>query len=343
MQANEISKAQIMDAYMEFIAVYGRSYASRDEIDQRYDVFEQNYLEIIEHNSIPNVPFEMEVNQFADVSEAEFYEKYTGGLQMPARFQNKSDEKPKLYRSRHSEPSESSNIPSYLNWYEKGAVTRPHFSQGTCGSCWAFATASTLESIAYISGFDKELQYYSLNQVLECDEQNYGCGGGWMYEGYEYARDNGIALENEYRKYSGHANRCANKFVSHFYPSSMEEEDEVTVQRLKELVQKQPIGVAIHSTHKLQKYKKGIVTEEFLKCSDSNSEVNHGVVLVGYGKYTNEEVVFGHCQEYFIIRNSWGPDWGEEGFFKLCVDELSGRHHEYGTCLITKFSTWPIA
>jgi len=69
-----------MDAYLDFIAVHGRSYASKDEIDHRYNIFEQNYLEIMEHNSIPNAQFEIEVNQFADVSEEEFYEKYTGGL-----------------------------------------------------------------------------------------------------------------------------------------------------------------------------------------------------------------------------------------------------------------------
>lgn len=162
-----------------------------------------------------------------------------------------------------------------------------------------------------------------------------------MYEGYEYAQKYGIAYENEYRKYSGRANRCQSKISPHFFPSGMQEEDPTSVDRLKELVQKHPIGIAIHSTHKLQKYKKGIVTEEFLKCSDSNNEVNHGVVLVGYGKYEHEEVVYGHCTDYFIIRNSWGPDWGEEGFFKLCVDELKGKNREYGTCLVLKYSTWP--
>jgi len=59
-----------------------------------------------------------------------------------------------------------------------------------------------------------------------------------MYEGYEYARDNGIALESEYRRYVGRTSRCSRKIVPHFYPSDMEEEDPTTVDRLKQLVQK---------------------------------------------------------------------------------------------------------
>jgi hypothetical protein len=50
------------------------------------------------------------------------------------------------------------------------------------------------------------------------------------------------------------------------------------------LVRQQPIGVAIYGTGMLQNYSHGILTESYLRCSDPNNEVNHGVVLVGFGQ-----------------------------------------------------------
>jgi hypothetical protein len=90
----------------------------------------------------------------------------------------------------------------------------------------------------------------------------------------------------------------------------------------------------------LQSYSYGIVTEDYLHCSAARYSVNHGVVVVGYGK-TKDEKQRGHCSEYWIVRNSWGPDWGEEGFFKLCMDGTGDDKTPYGTCLINQYATWP--
>lgn len=91
----------------------------------------------------------------------------------------------------------------------------------------------------------------------------------------------------------------------------------------------------------LSAYKKGILTEDFLKCSYNSFEVNHGVTLVGYGKVKEGDVVRGWCSEYWIIRNSWGKDWGEEGFFKLCMDKEGSKATPNGTCLVNRYATWP--
>lgn len=91
----------------------------------------------------------------------------------------------------------------------------------------------------------------------------------------------------------------------------------------------------------IAKYKSGIVTEEYLKCSDASREVNHGVLLVGYGKVAENDRVKGFCHEYWIVRNSWGGDWGEQGFFRVCMDGLGARDKPFGPCLINKYATWP--
>jgi hypothetical protein len=94
------------------------------------------------------------------------------------------------------------------------------------------------------------------------------------------------------------------------------------------------------TTALMMAYNRGVLTDEFLHCSDTTKEVNHGVVLVGYGTVDSNTNLYGHCKEYWIIRNSWGARWGEDGFFKLCADESPERLG--GTCLVNQFAAWPL-
>jgi hypothetical protein len=93
----------------------------------------------------------------------------------------------------------------------------------------------------------------------------------------------------------------------------------------------------------MSSYRSGIMTEKFLNCSSTRNEVNHGIVIVGYGTNKGEERIYGNetCEDYFIIRNSWGSQWGEKGFFKLCADGLGSSKTPLGTCLLNKYATWP--
>ena len=87
------------------------------------------------------------------------------------------------------------------------------------------------------------------------------------------------------------------------------------------------------------------MTEDYLRCSSTSSEVNHGVLLVGYGTADptdrEDQATSGKCSEYWVIRNSWGGDWGEHGFFKLCADGVGSNETPLGTCLVNKYAVWP--
>ena len=208
-----------------------------------------------------------------------------------------------------------------------------------------------MESLAFISGYDKELTEYSVQQLIDCDTDNYACGGGWMYEGFAYVSEHGILKKDDYSKFSHSHHVCRIKDEelakkNHIKDIGYVEHDGRYNEELRELLQKQPISIAIYSTGRLMHYRDGILTEKFLRCSSSNNEVNHGVLLVGYGSTDDssnesDKAKGSSCKNYWIVRNSWGPDWGHDGFFKLCADGLGDKATPLGTCLINKYATWP--
>jgi len=81
-----------------------------------------------------------------------------------------------------------------------------------------------------LQGHDKELQEYSVAQLMECDIiQNYKCAGGWMYEAYEYTAEHGIMLRSQYKHhYSPRLNSCAQTEEFHFKNTDMGEHDGMT-------------------------------------------------------------------------------------------------------------------
>ena len=105
----------------------------------------------------------------------------------------------------------------------------------------------------------------------------------------------------------------------------------------------QPIGAAIFAPGILMSYQDGIVTEEFLHCSRDSYEVNHGVVVVGFGTVQkgHDHIPSGSCSEYWIVRNSWGSNWGYKGTFKLCMDGAFSSKMPFGICHINEYGTWP--
>ena len=85
-----------------------------------------------------------------------------------------------------------------------------------------------------------------------------------------------------------------------------------SVEQLKAAIAKSPTSVTIEADKSVfQMYKEGIFDS-----TECGTSLDHAVTAVGYGKENGKE--------YYIVRNSWGPMWGEDGYIKIAAVEGDG-------------------
>merc|ERR1712200_305466 len=126
----------------KFKLQHEKVYPLKAEEEIRKDVFRTNLRKIEAHNEREEKGLEtwrMAVTQFADLTEKEFEQQMLGGY---VRTPQSS--------GGHAKREVASDLPASVDWREKGVITEPK-NQGSCGSCWAFATVETIESYAAIN------------------------------------------------------------------------------------------------------------------------------------------------------------------------------------------------
>ncbi|KAH0929570.1 hypothetical protein HID58_015297 [Brassica napus] len=191
---------------------------------------------------------------------------------------------------------------------------------GSCGSCWSFSTTGALEGAHFLS--TGQLVSLSEQQLVDCDHEcdpeqegscDSGCNGGLMNSAFEYTlKTGGLMREDDYPYTGTDGGTCKldkSKIVasvSNFSVVSINED-----QIAANLVKNGPLAVALNAAY-MQTYMGGVSCPYI--CS---KRLNHGVLLVGYGSAGFSQARFKE-KPYWIIKNSWGETWGENGFYKLC-------------------------
>ncbi|KAJ7967272.1 Cysteine proteinase [Quillaja saponaria] len=286
---------------------FGKSYGSQEEHDYRFKVFKANIRRAKRHQKLdPSAAHG--VTQFSDLTASEFRRTYLGlrGLRLPSDA-NKAPILP------------TDDLPADFDWRDRGAVTPPK-NQGSCGSCWSFSTTGALEGAHFLA--TGELISLSEQQLVDCDHEcdpdepgscDSGCNGGLMNSAFEYTlKAGGLMTEKDY-PYTG-TDRGTCKFdktkiaasVANFSVISLNED-----QIAANLVNNGPLAVAINAVY-MQTYVSGVSCPYI--CS---KRLDHGVLLVGYGSAGYAPVRMKE-KPYWIIKNSWGENWGENGFYKIC-------------------------
>jgi len=234
------------------------------------------------------------------------------GLRVPdhwqatAKIKNLGELKPQTLRN------EGFTLPPIWDWREHNGVTAIR-NQGSCGSCWAFATIGAFESLLKLKA-DTTVDL-SEQHLVSCNEEGWGCNGGFW--AFDMLVASGAVMEKDF-PYVASDVRCGGPYTHPFLLSGwsyINGEDEIPeVQLIKEAIfQYGPISAAVYVGTAFQAYTGGVFDKDeskssgWLNCSAAAKEPNHGIMLVGWDDEKNS----------WILKNSWGPSWGEHGYMYI--------------------------
>ena len=264
----------------------------------RFQIFAQNYLVIYGHNQGQHA-YELGINSFADLTDDEFRNRYLmTDSKVDLEFEDQL-----LY---------DEAITDDANIDHSSLVGRVK-DQGTCGSCWAFGAVAALEYVYAVNNGNKLIEF-SEQQFVDCcrggKHTSHGCNGGGKYDAFDYATNVGISKEIDYT-YNGMDNSCKENVPIVFKSTGIHPLPRGDNNALLERLKIQVIDISINaSPFAFRFYKSGIVN---FGCG--YSEVNHDVSLVGAGTDSVTSL------PYWRIKNSWGPNWGDDGFIRILREQ----------------------
>lgn len=334
-----ISESSSRDKFIAWTKFHGKSYQNFVEFEQKYETFIENSDRVKKLNEIYKGKTEFALNQFADMTPSEFKSKILISNMEHKRFVT-SDQK--VLKPLNNIKS----LPDKFDWRSLNAVT-PVKDQGQVGTCWAFSATENLEGLYALK--TKNLINLSVEQIVDCDgkfirvnESNCGVYGGWPYLAFEYVKfAGGIESEDDYGYCSG-SGKCLpcsppgynrtecgppvpfcrlsdscqakldpSKFVADLKVKDWMRTSQNETDIAAQLMVNGPFSVALNA--ELLQFYFGGIFDPFDKICNRDA-LNHAVLLVGFG--IDHSIIFGQ-RPYWIVKNSWGRGWGEQGYFRI--------------------------
>jgi C1A family cysteine protease len=268
---------------------HNKQYKSDNEFTYRFNVFQDNlkHYEELNRNSTGAV---FGWTQFSDLTSEEFRELY---------LMNNLEPYPEEHPMLEWEPIKA---PATFDWRSQGRVT-PVKNQGQCGSCWAFSATENIESVYHITG-KHGIPTLSPQQMVDCDKDCYGCGGGWPFRAMAYvARQGGQDTEASY-PYTARNGQCrfnAGGVGAKISGYKAVPRDEHQIQEA--LASTAPFSICVDANN-WSGYRSGV-----MRSTQCGRSIDHCVQLVGYNAQANPP--------YWMVRNSWGTGWGQSGYIWL--------------------------
>lgn len=298
-----LTEASFVSQFEEFKTQFNKKYKDAAEELKRFKIFTRN-MEVAEkmNDGLDEGTAKYgHLSPMADLSDEEFRKRNN----LPVTPQLLEQHAIKALQHEHFAlyATKTDPLPGGFDWREKGAVTEVK-NQGQCGSCWSFATVANIEGNNFLT--NGELVSLSEQELVDCSVSDSGCNGGLPSRAYEDLMSNsaGLELESAY-PYYGKQSKCGAEkskemvFVDSWVPIA-KSEDMIAYA----LMQYGPLAIALNAGP-MQMYMGGISDPWF--CSPSG--IDHAVTLVGFGTENKKP--------HWIIKNSWGAEWGEDGYYRL--------------------------
>lgn len=207
------------------------------------------------------------------------------------------------------------DAPAFFDWSLAGqsggvSVVTQVKDQGQCGSCWSFSVTGALEGAhAIANGIDAGKISMSEQQIVDCDDQEGGCGGGSPPDAIDWTKTVNVCQEQSYPYESGstgsrgscRSGGCTvilstGSIWGHYSVPSDENS------HISALLQR-PLSIVVAVGGSFQNYGSGILHD----CPQGQTD--HAILMVGYG-YLNGT-------PFWKVKNSWGTQWGLDGFALL--------------------------
>ncbi|XP_060531362.1 cathepsin O-like [Cylas formicarius] len=296
----------------EYLTEFNKSYGDSSTYNRRMRHFE-NSLQTINflNKNRSSRSANYGLTKFSDMSPEEFRSQYLGQRYFDGKLI------PEITENRRS----AFALPEKVDWRQKRAITKIK-NQNDCGACWAFAVVETVESLNAIR--HGELAQLSVQQMIDCSTNNYGCKGGDICSLLSWLKSNNASVvkESEYplvlrpHKCRWNASLPGVR-IDDFVCLSLVGNENLL---LTLLATEGPVAVAVNA-QTWQNYVGGVIQ---FHCDGEAASLNHAVQIVGYDLSQNVP--------HYIVRNSWGDEFGDQGYLYIAIgNNLCGIAHEVAT------------
>eukprot|EP01083_Nonionella_stella_P276078 937869_1 len=302
--------------FQDWMQFNNRSYPTLEEESYRFNIWSTKMDDII-HINDQDLGFRLRMNEWGDQTWDEITLQLfgpTGSCLGPYNTTKTNHvDTPDIYRF---------SAPASVDWEAAGDVT-PVKNQGSCGSCWAFASTGAMECDSAIQ--KGKLISLSEQQLVDCTmwypvNGNHGCAGGLPEYAFQYVEHvGGLCTEKEYPYTSDNGQigvckdgvlpetdgNCGTKYDPISKYNAVKPKDESA---MISAVASGCQAVGVEASYYFINYSSGVFTGQ------CGTGLNHGVTVVGYGTDTSAKM------NYWKVKNSWGSSWGEDGYIRLCKD-----------------------